>query len=364
MTIHRAKGLEFDCVILLGLNRAPPPNQGRGLYWLERVTDDGADDLLLAPLTPTGDNSDPLATLIRHTDTERDLAERARLFYVATTRARERLHLIAQAKPEAAAATRRSLLCYLWPQFEDSIPVTEPSEGEADARPASLQPILRRLSDGFDVVPRKPDTDIDSDTEPDPEMPLLRPDFDWAGQAALQIGTVVHDGLQLIAETGLETWSVERVQSRTGQLRGDLRLLGVDKDDLNDATKRVVNALSRVLGDANGRWLLSNHPESASELPLTVETGAGLEHLRLDRTFIDEKGTRWIVDFKTSAHEGGAADAFLQSEVERYRPQLERYARAMSEIDDRPIRVGLYFPLLQAFRDWEPELDAGNASAH
>ena len=74
----------------------------------------------------------------------------------------------------------------------------------------------------------------------------------------------------------------------------------------------------------------------------------------MDRTFVAEDGTRWIVDFKTSSHEGGASAAFLESEVERYRPQLERYADAMSAIDDRPIRVGLYFPLLQAFRDWEP----------
>ena len=64
----------------------------------------------------------------------------------------------------------------------------------------------------------------------------------------------------------------------------------------------------------------------------------------------------WIIDFKTSAHEGGSTTEFLDSEVERYRSQLDRYAVAMAAIDDRPIKVGLYFPLLQAFRDWTPEL--------
>ena len=85
-----------------------------------------------------------------------------------------------------------------------------------------------------------------------------------------------------------------------------------------------------------------------------METSGGLEHLRLDRTFIDADGVRWIIDFKTSAHEGGASEEFLDSEVERYRAQLERYATAMFKLEARPIRVGLYFPLLQAFRDWEP----------
>ena len=40
-------------------------------------------------------------------------------------------------------------------------------------------------------------------------------------------------------------------------------------------------------------------------------------------------GMRWIVDFKLSRHEGADADAFLDREQERYRAQLETYARVM-----------------------------------
>jgi hypothetical protein len=69
---------------------------------------------------------------------------------------------------------------------------------------------------------------------------------------------------------------------------------------------------------------------------------------------VDEHGVRWIVDFKTGAHEGGALEEFIDGEVERYRPQLERYARLMRHLDERPLRVGLYFPLLKAWREWEP----------
>ena len=74
----------------------------------------------------------------------------------------------------------------------------------------------------------------------------------------------------------------------------------------------------------------------------------------IDRTFIDEQGSRWVVDFKTSTHEGGGLDAFLAEEVERYRPQLARYAALMQLY--RPaerVSVALYFPLLRQWREVE-----------
>ena len=67
---------------------------------------------------------------------------------------------------------------------------------------------------------------------------------------------------------------------------------------------------------------------------------------------VDPEGRRWIVDFKTGSHRGGAREAWLDSELTRYRPQLERYARIMAALDPRPIMLGLYFPLVDGWREW------------
>jgi ATP-dependent exoDNAse (exonuclease V) beta subunit len=131
----------------------------------------------------------------------------------------------------------------------------------------------------------------------------------------------------------------------------ELELLGVEPADRRNATERVIAALSRTLADPHGRWVMGPHAEARAELRLTLRTGAALEHVRLDRTFVVE-GRRWIVDFKTSQHEGGSLSAFLDSEVERYAPQLERYAHAVAVTDPRPIELGLYFPLLGELRSW------------
>ena len=85
---------------------------------------------------------------------------------------------------------------------------------------------------------------------------------------------------------------------------------------------------------------------------MTSDREGALSDLVLDRTFVDAEGTRWIVDFKFSQHEGAGVELFLDSEQERYRKQLERYAHAVHGLDPRPIRLGLYFPFLGGWREW------------
>jgi len=59
-----------------------------------------------------------------------------------------------------------------------------------------------------------------------------------------------------------------------------------------------------------------------------------------------------IVDYKTGPHEGGDLEASLDREQERYRKQLEQYAALMCMLDNRPVKLGLYFPLLKGWREW------------
>jgi ATP-dependent exoDNAse (exonuclease V) beta subunit len=348
MTVHRAKGLEFDTVILLGLARQPRADGAKGLYWYERIADNGSEDLLLAPLEPVSGPQQGIAAFIRNADAMRDQAERMRLLYVATTRARDRLHLVAQLPHGAERPPPASLLGCLWPLVAEQFPVPDASSPRTTKAQEFIVPKLRRLIASANP-PREPfAAALASETE------LPRPEFLWAGFAAAQVGTVVHAMLHQIAASGPASWTAADIVARARRFRNELELLGVDEDQIEASTERVVEALCAVLADERGRWSLDEHAMASSELALTVDGPLGLEHLRIDRTFVDAQGTRWIIDFKTSLHEGGDVETFLDSEKQRYRRQMERYAAAMAEIDHRPLRVGLYFPLLQAFRDWSP----------
>ncbi len=345
MSIHRAKGLEFDSVIVLGLGREPPAQSVKALCWHEQVHDSGEESVLLAPALADSAEFDALTRWVRGMERRKDDSERARLLYVAATRARERLHLVGQLAPGRSSPPPRSLLACLWPRvstaFESAKAVGQSPKGEGEA----FESELRRLAEPqslaeLRVVP--------------PSRTVRRPHFDWAGQATLQVGVVVHRWLQTIARESTESWNGERVRAASSRFREELKLLGVEDGELADASERVIQALDAVLTDPVGLWILANHGEARSELPITLVNDGRLENMRLDRTFIDDKGIRWIIDFKTSSHEGGSTSSFLDSEVKRYRGQLDRYARALASVDSRPIRVGLYFPLLRAFRDWRP----------
>jgi ATP-dependent exoDNAse (exonuclease V) beta subunit len=101
MTIHRAKGLEFDVVCVVDLGRGP-----RWRTEIVRVGRDGRIGLRLAePGTGRRESSLDYKALGEERQAAEALEER-RLFYVAMTRARERLILSGAAKLE------------VWPELE------------------------------------------------------------------------------------------------------------------------------------------------------------------------------------------------------------------------------------------------------
>jgi hypothetical protein len=132
----------------------------------------------------------------------------------------------------------------------------------------------------------------------------------------------------------------------------------MQEHELARAAARVASALGGALQDQRGRWLLGPQREARNEYRLSVRNAAGQRrHIIIDRTFIDDQGRRWIVDYKTGGHEGADINAFLDREQERYRAQLEGYAAAFCGpgVPCASLCFGLYFPLLGGWREWRLE---------
>ncbi len=354
MTVHQSKGLEFDHVFLPGIGRRLKREEAELLNWLELPNSTGSAELLVAPIPRVGDKRGRLGDFIAAQRTERRQNEQSRLLYVAMTRARQSLHLFvhpvwSKEEPARLRADSHSHLATLWPAIDTqcaSLPrIKRPSTSESAA---PMQRKLRRLP--TDWQPPVVST-ISIRSAPEQSIADKALEYRWAGETARHIGTVVHRALDWIAKQG-RIPSAAEVATWRPVLLAHLQALGVERDQQDSAVKQALVAIDRTLADDKGRWILRpDHRDAHSEYAISGLEGGRVVNAVIDRTFIDTDGTRWIVDFKTSPHEGGAVEEFLAGQIERYRPQLERYARLMREFGDAPVRAGLYFPLLEAWRE-------------
>ena len=349
MTMHAAKGLEFDTVILPGLGRKPRGNDSELLYWAEPPGPDGKPQLLMAPIRARSEKDEPISDFIRGLNNEKDKLETVRLLYVAATRAKQRLHLFGHADPDKnnqPKPTANTLLATLWPVVAQDFRAL-PAAKAPSLTASSTAKTEQRLAADWSLH-------LQQKNQPPVESPIAENsiDFEWAGDTARHVGTLVHRYLERIAKQGLEHWPVDRLDGIESQVETALANLGVAPQQTSTASAKTLRALRNALTHDVGRWILESHDHHACELPLTMHDGHS-RHYVIDRTFIDGKGTRWIIDYKTGEHLEDDVEAFIQAEQERYRDQLENYARIMSTIEDLPIKLALYFPLLKNWCSWD-----------
>jgi ATP-dependent exoDNAse (exonuclease V) beta subunit len=349
MTIHKAKGLEFDTVIVPGLGRQEPIDDPQLFLFHEWPSDDG-EQRLIAPIPAEAGEKDPLYEYLQEIEKRKNRLERVRQLYVAATRAKKRLHLLGSAKVDKDGEPRPhkgSMLYDLWPAL------TEEERGRFRrgasqvefAAGAASPAVLRRLPGGW-TLPDLPPPVYWEGARPLP-VELRDPTYEWVGDSLRLAGTVVHAVLQRAPGEDLQI-------PEPRLIRKALAHAGVTPAEIEDTAQRVQQALRRMKTSPRGRWILGSHQDARSEYGITGVVAGEVVRGLVDRTFIDESGARWIIDFKISSHEGGGLEAFLDEQQRRYCDQLGRYARLFAPLG-RPVRLGLYFPLLDGWREWTPQ---------
>jgi ATP-dependent helicase/nuclease subunit A len=356
MTVHKAKGLEFDSVILPGLNHRQRQEANKLLIWMERPRQEGSSDLILAPIPIV--EKDFIYDFLCDEQQKKDQYELVRLLYVAVTRSRKSLHLLGNIElnstlEELKLPIKGSFLELLWsklqPEFNKKL-ITPQRVANASAG-GSAMPVLRRL---------KKDWSLQNFIPLRPHSLLYSPLQNVIKSAPMEItarliGNVVHHMLQKMSQEDLMSWNNDKLIGERKRWQKLLLQQGLPLTNLEMALETIHKALIATLQDERGRWLLNHrHQEVRSEYALSSVLDNNIMHLVIDRTFISE-GTRWIVDYKTAVPNEDAA-TFLDEQQHQHHVQLARYARVMRILDTQhPIRLGLYFPLCSLWREWPAE---------
>ncbi|MDH3974740.1 MAG: UvrD-helicase domain-containing protein [Deltaproteobacteria bacterium] len=349
LTIHKAKGLEYDHVIIPGFGKAPRSQEKILLRSMER-----GKDLLLAPIDGIEKGeSRTIYAYLGKIQSEKEELEQRRLLYVAVTRAKKRLYLLGhvRADGDSLRPEKRSFLSAVEKIIDPEKVITKAERPMEDMEQGPPPMMLRRLPPDWKLPEAAPPLDVLIEETPQFKAEEM-PEFEWAGEAIKHLGTVMHRYLCRITKDGLEQWGEKRPAGEKERMVSLLRELGLNRKEAGKMADEGIKALKKMLSHERGRWILSSHNGEGSEVPLTALMDNRIIHRIIDRTFVD-KGVRWIIDYKISHHKGSDVDKFLKNEKERYRPQLEAYEKILTAGGEkRPIKKGLYYPMQKGWIEW------------
>lgn len=315
LTLFKAKGLEWDVVLIPGLHRSSRQNAARLTEWMEQVVPDayGEDSqavsrVLLAPIKHVAEEEEAIGTWIRAANNERNREELKRLLYVGCTRARREVHLFAQGREgkngELSKAQAQTLLHTAWPVAEaifakhlserldydrGASKIVEMPSASTVWPPSELPNRLESIAASGDVnrmirlsnfhrlpsdwqspatladIPMVPAStqfaEIGEDTSEEMLPAFQRPQGSWQARV---FGTVLHAFLEPLAKILAQNMELEAQARAIDALAQSIRLQllgsGHPPMDAEKEAGRIVAALHGVAADENGRWILAIHP--------------------------------------------------------------------------------------------------------
>ncbi len=342
MTIHKAKGLEFDRVIVPGLDRSGRTQGNELLLQHERLSEMGHPQLLISPISATGQDEDCLYRYLKQEKKVKVSLENTRLIYVAATRAVKQLALIAclNQHPESnrfIAPAAASLLYCLWSGIEEQAilvqanrQISEPNKIQANDSPFQLW----RFSDKWEP-PVLPESNLlrayrgHEYHQSENSLPL--------SDHCESLEQVTQQLLYAIAQQG-----VDRVRERQSKLPLVVKrfLSNMDKAGDEPTQLALLATLDTILTDPQGRWILSaGHQDILTNRQVFVQDNNRRHKLTLPHCFVSE-GERWVIEVDLTDCEPASIEADCVA-------RMDRYHKGLKQFEQRPIKRAVYFPLLK-----------------
>src|SRR5690606_9868093 len=292
MTVHGAKGLEADIVFLPDTCSAPTGRNDERILWTE--------DRPPMPLWPVRMDEDcALSSAARAEARAARDREYRRLFYVATTRARDRLYICGWHRDGAPDGTWYSLAESALRAMPEAVEIDLPwgetglrvATPQTDALPAAVSPVRAAAGEPPDWLWRA------ARAEPVPPRPLApspaaarpaaRPPLGADDGTRFRRGRLIHRLLQTLPELPP---AARDTAARRFLARPSLGLTEAEQDEIAAETMRVLSSpeLAALFG-----------PGALVEAPLAGVVGDQAIVGQVDRLLVSDAGVV-VVDYKTN----------------------------------------------------------------
>ena len=336
MTIHKAKGLEFDYVFLLACHKQVAQDSKTLIRWMEYPSKRGGVDWVLAPIPAYGSEVDPIYGYLAFLEKNKAEEEMVRLFYVGVTRAKKACFM------SQYGAQSRSFQSLLEGIMEPTL-----CAERAFLLPEAFDGPKKwfRLSSSWQApLALKEAMLLEKPIEIDAQnAQWQRMGYEYNAKKALDegaaFGTAVHFLLEMMAKQVFSTW-FDRMQHRTlDAWRMWLESMGVSCPSYHAV---FIEWLKETPNDERLQWILAPHEKAHNEWVLCHSLGRhSIQRQVIDRSFVAD-GIRWIIDYKT----GDVARDKQEGHWEGYVSQLDGYVKLVAQLQEPfPIQAALYYPL-------------------
>lgn len=331
MTIHKAKGLEFDRIFIPQLQRRIQYEKLPLLHWWERPTLDGSH--LFISCYEKKKAQWPLYHYIHNIHKQKALYEAQRLLYVACTRAKNHVYLSAEIRyteeDKVELPSKNSFLYALWDQASvEHLNLRLPDEA------ISTTPLpFYRLANNW-LPPVAWSTQLPSIIST--SLPAMNEQIEIA-----ILSEFYQAILKFLAEhpSFIESTQLSFLTTPVWQQR--LRHLTANPSTQLKILNQVKLSLPLVLADVKAQWILnSTHEEAACQVNWQYFANGKLKQVTIPRMFIDRK-VRWVIDYKIVTD---------LSNLTEYQQQLSQAQSRWNKDKTITTKVGFYFPLQQ---HWE-----------
>ncbi|HIL63309.1 MAG TPA: hypothetical protein EYG42_07655 [Porticoccaceae bacterium] len=361
LTMHKAKGLEFDHVILPGLANKGATDRKSLLLWHERLNRSGQARLFIAALSASGADEGLLYKLLQHEQQHKNKLEDTRLLYIATTRAHKSVSLFASLPRNSKGAIvprADSLLSRIWRELQHN--PQDITELELDQQPAPAATAQRPVvAFGYaDITPIKRYRQALSlaaqarknlaqgvaqleavNAEASAEGPTVPAERRKQELAALS-GTLIHRQLESCVQSGS---AMPEDAGLRNYWRLQLRSSIADDKELETTLDFIQGSVVRSLASESAWIFDAGLRDSEAELGLSSYDHKRLRNYLLDRCFIDAEGTRWIIDYKSATAELNQSEqGFIDAQIQLHSAQLSQYKNLFLAMESRPTKTALY----------------------